>query len=66
MGYDRDMCFGGRSSTFWPIIIGVFIILVGVTSLLGDTFRWLNWDRLWPIFVIGIGVLIIANYFWKR
>jgi len=66
MGYDRDMCFGRRSSTFWPIIIGVFIILVGVSSLLGDTYRWLSWDRLWPIFIVVIGLVIVVNALSRR
>ena len=66
MGVDRDMCFGRRSSTFWPINIGVMIILVGIIELFGDTYRWLNWDNVWPFIVITFGLLIIANSFYKR
>ena len=66
MGVDRDMCFGRRGSTFWPIIIGVMIILVGIIELFGDTYRWLNWDNVWPFIVIIFGLLIIANSFYKR
>lgn len=41
--WDRDdMCFGGRSRTMWPLIIGVFIILIGLSSLLGDTYPWMR------------------------
>ena len=66
MGYDRDMCFGRRSSTFWPLIIGVMIIIVGVIELFGDTYRWLNWDSVWPFIVIAFGLLIIGNALYKR
>jgi uncharacterized membrane protein HdeD (DUF308 family) len=66
MGYDRDMCFGRRSSTFWPLIIGVMIIIVGVIELFGDTYRWLNWDNVWPFIVIAFGLLIIGNALYKR
>jgi len=59
--YDEDACFGRRGGSTWVIIFGIFIILVGVTSLLGDIYEWASWDRLWPIFIIGIGLLIVFN-----
>lgn len=62
----RDYCFGASSSTTWGILIGIFIILMGVTSLLGDVYEWASWDRLWPVFVIGIGLLILANALRRR
>lgn len=66
MGYDRDMCFGRRSSAVWPLIIGVMIILVGIIELFGDTYRWLNWDNVWPFIVIIFGLLILTNALYKR
>ena len=63
---DRDMCFGRRSSTAWPIIIGVLIIMAGLIELLGDAYRWLNWDTLWPYMVIVLGLLIIGNALYNR
>ena len=63
---DRDLCFGSRSSSFWPLIIGALIILVGVIELFGDTYRWLNWDNVWPLIVIAFGLLIVGNALYKR
>jgi uncharacterized membrane protein YvbJ len=56
-----DDCFGGRSRTTWPIIIGAFLILLGLSSLLEGTFWWASFDKLWPLFIIAIGVLIVSN-----
>jgi uncharacterized membrane protein YvbJ len=56
---EEDWCFGGRSKTMWPLIIGVFIILIGLSSLLEDTYSWARFDNLWPLLIIGIGLMII-------
>lgn len=61
-----DICFGGRSGTTWTIIIGVFILMIGVASLLGDVYPWLSWDKLWPLFLIVLALLIIVNAMQKR
>jgi hypothetical protein len=53
--------FGFGGSSIWGIILGLFILLIGVISLLGNYITWITWDNLWPIFVIGIGLLIILN-----
>jgi len=50
----------------WGIIIGAFIILVGITSLLENVYWWASWDRLWPIFVIAVGLLIVVNALSRR
>ncbi|MBN2336695.1 zinc ribbon domain-containing protein [Candidatus Bathyarchaeota archaeon] len=64
--YDEDECFGGRSRTTWPLLIGAFLILLGLSSLLKDVFWWATWDKLWPLFIIAIGVVIVNNAFRKR
>jgi hypothetical protein len=66
MSDNRDMCFGRRSSTVWPLIVGCFIVLVGLIELFGDTYRWLSWDNIWPYVVILFGLLIVANSLYKR
>jgi len=66
MGSDRDMCFGGRSSTVTPIIIGILIILAGLIELFGGAYTWLNWDTLWPYLLILLGLLIAGNSLYKR
>ena len=40
--------------------LGLAVIVFGVVFLLGNfgVFRWFNWDTLWPIAVIAIGVLL--------
>ncbi len=61
---DWDMdnaCFGGRSRTVWPMIIGVFLIILGASTLLDDVFWWASFDTLWPLFIIAIGLLIVTN-----
>lgn len=57
----EDDCFGGRSRTTWPMLIGIFLILLGASTLLDDVYWWANFDTLWPLFIIAIGVLIITN-----
>jgi len=71
MAYRRrredDICFGGRrGAPIWGIIFGIAIILWGVTSLLGDVYWWASWDRLWPILVVAIGLIIIINVLSRR
>lgn len=61
MSYSDNYCFGGRASRTWTLIFGIFIILVGITQLLGDIYPWARWSRIWPVFIIGIGLLIIFN-----
>jgi uncharacterized membrane protein YvbJ len=57
----EDDCFGGRGRTTWPIIIGAFLILLGLSSLLEDTFWWASFDNLWPLLIIAVGVLVVSN-----
>ncbi len=59
--YEEDMCFGGRSH-IWGIMIGLFIILIGVASLIGGNI----WDKIWPAFIILVGFVIVANAFTRR
>lgn len=61
-----NLCFGKENSTVIGLFIGVMIIIVGLTELLGDTISWLNWDTLWPYIVIILGLLIIGNSLYKR
>jgi uncharacterized membrane protein YvbJ len=57
----EDMCFGGRGRTMGPIIFGAIMILVGLSFLLERTFAWIRFDNLWPLIIIGIGLLIVFN-----
>ena len=57
----EDDCFGGRSKTTWPLLIGIFLIILGASTLLDDVFWWAGFDTLWPLFIIAIGILVITN-----
>ena len=61
-----DACFGSRGGAYWGIIIGIFILIIGVSSLLGDTIWWASWDRLWPLFIILVAIMIIASSIMRR
>ncbi len=61
-----DECFGGRNRMTWPLLIGAFLILMGLSTLLEDMFWWAGWDTLWPLFIIAIGVLIVSNAYSRR
>ena len=54
-----------RRGTIWPLVIGAFLILWGLSSLF-EGFYWLNWDRIWPLFLIVIGLIIVGNAFNRR
>jgi len=38
------------------LVIGIILIIVGVLALFGRTFTFVNWDNLWPLIIVGIGV----------
>ena len=63
---EEDVCFGGRGGATWGIIIGLFILVIGVSSLLGDAYSWLAWDKLWPLFIILVALMIIVNSVMRR
>ena len=64
---EDDMCFGTRRGVpIWGIIFGIAIIIWGVSSLLGDVYWWASWDKLWPILVIAIGLVIVLNILSRR
>lgn len=59
---DDDLCFGSRGGFNWfGLFIGCMIILAGLSQLLQDTYGWASLDRLWPIPVILLGLIIIFN-----
>jgi hypothetical protein len=58
--------FWPRSSKTWGLIIGVMIILAGLIELFGNTYTWLNWDSIWPYFIIILGLAIIGNVLFKQ
>lgn len=43
------------------LVIGVILIAIGILSLLGKVFNFMNWDNLWPLVVIGVGAAFIVG-----
>ena len=46
---------------WFGLFIGAMIILAGLSQLLQGTYWWASWDRLWPIPVILLGLIIAFN-----
>ena len=62
----EDNCFGGRNRSTGPLIFGVIIILVGLSTLLEKTYSWARFDNLWPVIIIGIGLMVVYNAVQRR
>jgi phage shock protein PspC (stress-responsive transcriptional regulator) len=43
------------------IIFGLIVIVIGLIFLLSNIFSWVSWHTLWPIILIGFGLLIIFS-----
>jgi uncharacterized membrane protein YvbJ len=59
--YESEWYSSSRSH-IWSIMIGLFIILIGVASLSG----WNIWDKILPAFIILVGLIIIASAITRR
>lgn len=60
----EDECFGlPHGGIIVAVIIGVIIIIAGLTSLLNNIFKWDIdvWSSVWPTLIIIVGILIIAG-----
>ena len=42
------------------VILGAILILIGAWFLAQEFLPWLNWDLVWPVGLVVIGVLILA------
>lgn len=62
---ERDVCFGGSGTggMFW-LIIGIVIILWGITQLINAYWHW-NIELL-PLIVIVIGLYLVYRYLKRR
>lgn len=41
------------------VVIGALLVLVGVWFLARDTFNWIHLPDLWPLLIIGLGLLLL-------
>lgn len=43
------------------LILGIALVVVGGILLINLYIPWINWHYLWPLIIIGIGVLVILR-----
>ena len=59
------MHVAGHKVDLGALVFGAILLLVGGYYLLVNTFGIdlpeLNWDMIWPIAVIGLGVAVVAK-----
>ena len=50
-----------RSGPGGRVILGAILIVIGAWFLAAEFLPWLNWDLVWPIGLVVIGVLVLAT-----
>jgi hypothetical protein len=59
------MNLGGRKVDVGALVFGAILLLVGGYYLLVNTFGInlpdLDWDMIWPIALIGLGLAVVAR-----
>ncbi len=59
------MTSGRRRRRDWrgPELFGLLLVIAGIYWLLSETglFFWLGWSYLWPLTLIGLGVLLVIS-----
>jgi len=48
------------------LIFGVILILIGLWLLAREYIPWLDFDRIWPLVLVGLGVVLLAFSFAGR
>ena len=43
------------------LIPGLILILAGMAFLFDNLFWWFDWDYVWPLLLVGAGVLMIVH-----
>jgi len=56
---EEEMCFGGRGP-WGSVVVGIVIILVGF-AFLAQYMYGIPWGRMWPVFLVVIGLAIIVG-----
>ncbi len=57
-GREKEECFGlPHGEAIAGIVFGLFIVIIGFTTLFGQDV----WQMVWPFAVIIIGILIVAG-----
>ena len=57
----------GDGSNLWRPLTGIFLIVGGLMFLAANFnfFWWFDWDQLWPLLLVGAGLLFILAT-WRR
>jgi phage shock protein C len=55
-----------RGETNGPLILGIVLVVAGLFFLLREYVPTIDWDRLWPIAVIALGVLLLVGSMRRR
>ncbi len=48
------------------ILGGIIVISVGLIFLLNSLFPWIGWNKLWPVILIAVGIIIMIQAFKKK
>jgi phage shock protein PspC (stress-responsive transcriptional regulator) len=72
-GAEAPAATGSAAPASWPpagqagsgpggrVILGGILIVIGAWFLAAEFLPWLNWDLVWPIGLVVIGVLVLAT-----
>jgi hypothetical protein len=65
--YEDDLCFGGRGGIpVIGILFGLFIVIWGLSNLVGGMWGMMRMGGLWPLLVILLGLFIVINGLSRR
>ena len=45
---------------------GIIVIAIGLIFLLNSFFPWVGWNKLWPVILIAVGIIIMIQAFKKK
>lgn len=48
------------------ILGGIIVIAIGLIFLLNGFFPWVGWNKLWPVILIAVGIIIMIQAFKKK
>jgi cell wall-active antibiotic response 4TMS protein YvqF len=48
------------------LVLGVLLVVVGGWLLLRQYFPVFELGQLWPVLLVGVGVLLVVSAFWRR
>jgi phage shock protein C len=62
----RRAARAARRDTSAPLIFGAILVLIGALAFAGQVFPALDWDLLWPLVLIVIGVALVVAALRRR